>query len=69
MKIKKLFLILFFLGLGIWGAYRFFLLDILYPYDKEFKKFVIESSSPIENIDPKNESLGKLQQTSGNCNK
>ena len=55
MKIKKLFLILFFLGLGIWGAYRFFLLDILYPYNKEFKKFVIESSSPIENIDPKNE--------------
>lgn len=56
-----MFLILFFLGLGILGFYQFFLVDILLPYDKEFKKFVIESSSPIENIYPKNENYNGFE--------
>lgn len=43
------------------GFYQFFLVDILLPYDKEFKKFVIESSSPIENIDPKDENYNGFE--------
>ncbi len=61
MKAKKLFLILFFLGLSILGFYQFFLVDILFPFDKEFKKFVIESSSPIENIDPENKNFNGFE--------
>ncbi|GMQ29255.1 erythromycin esterase family protein [Algoriphagus confluentis] len=39
---------------GIYFFYQFFLIDFLNPYDKSFKDFVIKSSTPIENIDPKN---------------
>ncbi len=53
---KKIIWISIFLaiGLGILLFYRFFLVDFLYPFDKSFKEFVITTTSPIVDIDPKN---------------
>ena len=53
---KKIWISIFLaIGLGILLFYQFFLVDFfLYPFDKSFKEFVITTTSPKENIDPKN---------------
>jgi len=51
---KSWLIVILIIGLGMWVFYRFYLIDIMLPYNKEFKDFVIKSATPIENIDPKN---------------
>lgn len=54
MKKKILLPVFLIIIAGIYFFYQFFLIDFLNPYDKSFKELVIKSSTPIENIDPKN---------------
>lgn len=51
MKKRKWILFALFFLLGFWGFYHFYLLDFLFPYDKEFKEFVIKSAVPLRDIE------------------